>query len=252
MRKQESYPLCTTASHAGNIDTIKAEIEQLKAEIEQLKGEIQLWRDLLAEVVGWLVPIIVIDEATLVRVAKDRSATNPPEFLEIFERLRQLDTSGRTGELWKALLASESDALVSLGLIIRSAQTQQPAIAAIGVQPLSDRKSCKKGEANAILLKLAERDPEFPKLTAPQMAERVSQETGKNCSDRLIGKTPFWDATMNATGRRRRSRIRSKPRRSPNNSPELVDVLAEHRREAEADLSPLDPKPKRVFASSDV
>ena len=59
---------------------------------------------LLAEVVGWLVLITAIDEAKLVRVAKDRSSIDPPEYLEVFERLRQLDTIGHTGKLWERWL----------------------------------------------------------------------------------------------------------------------------------------------------
>ncbi len=110
LRKQELYRLCTTAEHAGDTDVIKAEIEQLREEIST-------WRDLLAEVVGWLVPITAIDEAKLVRVAKDRSSIDPPEYLEVFERLRQLDTIGHTGKLWEALVANEYEAMVAVKLL---------------------------------------------------------------------------------------------------------------------------------------
>ncbi len=74
-------------------------------------------RDSLAEVAGWLVPITAIDEATLVRLAKDRSQTNPPKYLDVFERLRQLDTCGHTGKLWETLVANEYEAMVAVKLL---------------------------------------------------------------------------------------------------------------------------------------
>jgi len=178
---------------------------------------------------------------------------------DLVDRLHQRDEAGDSARLLAILsqneyLARHRELAGRIGL--KSTSTGQvhvhpamnttavPQSAAVHCEGAEqgDAQKATRAEANEAAMKLAAADSNFPHLTRDKWAKRIAREIGKSCSSSLVGKLPFWEATMKEMGR---GRTRGSRKPKAVGTGELVEQLAAEQRE-DYEPSPFEKSPLSV------